>query len=318
MQGPPGGEAARNSCRPREETGARSRDATGGPVCDIDRVETVRAPEIPVDVDFAHALGVSDAERTVHTQGEQTRVWDLASVSKPLAALGVLIAVDRGLVDLDEPAGPEGATVRHLLAHTAGYPFDGDEVVAGVGARRIYSSTGFEVLAAHVEEATGFDFAEWMEQSVVAGLDLVDLEVAGSPAAGYRGSLRDLLAVGRELLAPTLIPEALWREARTVQFPGLAGILPGYGRQKPNDWGLGFEIRGQKQPHWTGADSSPETFGHFGQSGSFLWVDPAAGLTAAFLGEQPFGPEHVRIWPGLTDALLERFADGPPGSDRAR
>ncbi|WP_157697081.1 serine hydrolase domain-containing protein [Brachybacterium avium] len=272
-------------------------------------METDRAPEIPVDVDFAHALGVTDAETTLHTQGEQTRVWDLASVSKPLTALGVLIAVDRGLVDLEEPAGPEGATVRHLLAHTAGYAFDGDEVVGGVGARRIYSNTGFEVLAAHVEEATGFDFVDWMEQTVVAGLDLVDLEVTGSPAAGYRGSLRDLLTFGRELLAPTLIPEELWREARTVQFPGLAGILPGYGRQKPNDWGLGFEIRDGKQPHWTGAGSSPETFGHFGQSGSFLWVDPVAGLAAAFLGEQPFGPEHVRVWPGLTDALLERFGD---------
>lgn len=283
---------------------------------DIEGVETDRAPEIPVDVDFAHALGVSDAERTLHAQGDQARLWDLASVSKPLTALGVLIAVDRGLVDLDEPAGPEGASVRHLLAHTAGYPFEGDEVVGAVGARRIYSNTGFEVLAAHVQEATGHDFEDWMEQTVVAGLDLVELEATGSPAAGYRGSLRDLLAVGRELLKPTLIPEALWREARTVQFPGLAGILPGYGRQKPNDWGLGFEIRGEKSPHWTGADSSPETFGHFGQSGSFLWVDPVAGLTAAFLGEQPFGPEHVRLWPGLTDALLERF--GAAGGGGAR
>lgn len=281
-------------------------------------METDRAPEIPVDVDFALALGVTDAEATLHTQGEQTRVWDLASVSKPLTALGVLIAVDRGLVDLDEPAGPAGATVRHLLAHAAGYAFDGDEVVGGVGARRIYSNTGFEVLAAHVEEATGYDFAEWMEQTVIAGLDLVDVEIAGSPAAGYRGSLRDLLAVGRELLAPTLIPEELWREARTVQFPGLAGILPGYGRQKPNDWGLGFEIRGEKHPHWTGAESSPDTFGHFGQSGSFLWVDPVAGLAAAFLGEQPFGTEHVRVWPGLTDALLERFGGDSAGGGGAR
>ncbi|WP_422117677.1 serine hydrolase domain-containing protein [Brachybacterium sp. UNK5269] len=264
-------------------------------------------PEIPVDVAFAHALGVSDAERTLHVQGEPTRVWDLASVSKPLAALGVLIAVDRGLVDLDEPAGPEGATVRHLLAHTAGYAFDGDQAVGTVGARRIYSNTGFEVLAAHVEQATGYDFEEWMELTVVQGLDLVDVEVGGSPAAGYRGSIRDLLAVGRELLAPALLSTDLWQEATAVQFPGLSGILPGYGRQKPNDWGLGFEIRDHKQPHWTGERSSPETFGHFGQSGSFLWVDPAAGLTAAFLGEQPFGPDHVRIWPPLTDALLERF-----------
>ena len=55
-----------------------------------------------------------------------------------------------------------------------------DEHLAGVGAvgaRRIYSNTGFEVLAAHVEESTGYDFPEWMEQTVVQGLDLVDLEV---------------------------------------------------------------------------------------------------------------------------------------------
>ena len=270
-------------------------------------VETETLPEIPVDVDFAHAWGVTDAERTLHTQGDAEHVWPLASVSKPLAALGTLVAVERGLVDLDEPVGPEGATVRHLLAHTAGYAFDGDEVVGGVGARRIYSNTGFEVLAAHVEESTGYDFPEWIEQTVVEALDLTDLEVTGSPAAGYRGSVRDLLVVGRELLAPTLISTELWREATSVQFPGLAGILPGYGRQKPNDWGLGVEIRGEKDPHWTGSGSSPQTFGHFGQSGSFLWVDPARGLCAAFLGEEPFGPEHVRVWPGLTDAVLERF-----------
>ncbi|WP_193106895.1 serine hydrolase [Brachybacterium sp. FME24] len=279
-------------------------------------MEPANQPEIPVDVDFEHALGVSDAHSTVHTQGDPARIWDLASVSKPLAALGALVAVDRGLVDLDEPAGPEGATVRHLLAHTAGYGFDGDEVVGAAGARRIYSNTGFEALAAHVEQATGHDFDEWMEQTVVQGLGLQDVEVIGSPAAGYRGSIRDLLAVGRELLEPTLISPELWQEATAVQFPELTGILPGYGRQKPNDWGLGFEIRDGKSPHWTGATSSPETFGHFGQSGSFLWVDPAAGLTAAFLGAERFGATHVRIWPGLTDEILVRYAS--TAGDRVR
>src|SRR5699024_3687640 len=149
------------------------------------------------------------------------------------------------------------------------------------------------------------------EQTVVAGLDLVDVELVGSPAAGYRGSIRDLLAVGRELLAPTLIPEPLWREARSVQFPSLAGILPGYGRQKPNDWGLGFEMRDHKEPHWTGSASSPATFGHVGQAGSCLWGDPVDSSPAVLRGAQPVGPKHVRIWLGLTDTLLERFgADG--------
>jgi CubicO group peptidase (beta-lactamase class C family) len=277
----------------------------------VERVQPTTAPVIPVDLDAAHALGVTDASGTLHAQGEPGRVFDLASVSKPLAALGVLIAVERGLVDLEEPAGPEGATVRHLLAHTAGYPFEGEETVGAVGARRIYSNTGFEVLAAHVEEATGHDFPDWMEQTVVQGLDLVDLEVDGSPAAGYRGTVDDLLVIGRELLAPTLLSAELHAEMTAVQFPGLSGILPGYGRQKPNDWGLGVEIRDGKDPHWTGSHSSPRTFGHFGQSGSFLWVDPEVGLACAFLGEERFGPEHVRIWPGITDEVLARFAGRP-------
>src|SRR5699024_11529141 len=84
-----------------------------------------------------------------------------------------------------------------------------DLTVGAVGARRIYSNTGFEVLAAHVEDATGEDFPDRMEQTVVAGLDLVDDDLVGSAAAGYRGSVRDLLAVGRALLAPTLTPEQL-------------------------------------------------------------------------------------------------------------
>ena len=74
--------------------------------------------------------------------------------------------------------------------------------------------------------------------------------------------------------------------------------------------GLGPEIKGDKSAHWTGTQNSARTFGHFGQSGSFLWVDPEAGLAAAFLGERRFGPDHVRIWPGITDAILERFAWG--------
>ena len=44
--------------------------------------------------------------------------------------------------------------------------------------------------------------------------------------------------------------------------------------QRPNDWGLGFEISDDKSPHWTGSANSGRTYGHFGQSGTFIWVDP--------------------------------------------
>ncbi len=257
---------------------------------------------------FPCTVGLTGAEGTLLVQGAPDVPRPLASVSKPIAALGVLVAVFRGLVDLDEPAGPEGSTVRHLLAHAAGYSFDGDRdtLLAAPGTRRIYSNTGFEVLGDHLAEATGYSMAEWLEERVVGPLGLGDIDVDGSPAAGYRATVADLLALGRELLCPTLIPRELWEEATAVQFPGLSGVLPGYGRQRPNDWGLGVEIRDGKSPHWTGTRSAPTTFGHFGQSGSFLWVDPDHGLAAAFLGDEPFSPAHVEVWPALTDELLAR------------
>lgn len=255
---------------------------------------------------FPHVVGLSDAERTLLVQGDQDARHPLASVSKPIATLGALVAIDRGLLSLEDPAGPEGATIRHLLAHAAGYAFDSEELLAAPGRRRIYSSTGFEILGLHLEDATGQDLATYMEQAVVRPLGLSGTDVHGSPGAGYHGTVRDLLTIGRELLRPTLISAELLAEATRVQFPGLAGVLPGYGRQDPNDWGLGFEIRALKRPHWTGEESSPETFGHFGQSGSFLWVDPERGLAAAFLGAESFGEAHRRAWPGLTDGLLRR------------
>jgi CubicO group peptidase (beta-lactamase class C family) len=64
------------------------------------------------------------------------------------------------------------------------------------------------------------------------------------------------------------------------------------------------EIRGGKQPHWTGTTNAPSTFGHFGQSGSFLWIDPVAGVVCGGLSDRPFGPWAIRAWPELADAVL--------------
>lgn len=276
----------------------------------VDSTSRIDAAALAADLPFPHAVGVTSPAATLAVTGDDARVMPLASVSKPITALGALIAVDRGYLSLDEPAGPEGSTIRHLLAHSAGYAFDARQELAPPATRRMYSNAGFEVLGEQLELATGYEVGEWLETTVCGPLGLRDLEVDGSPAAGFRGSIRDLLAVGRELLSPTLIGAELAEQARSVQFPGLAGLLPGYGRQSPNDWGLGMEIRAHKSPHWTGALSSPRTFGHFGQSGSFLWVDPEAQLAAAFLGEEPFGPAHVAAWPGLTDAILRAHGIG--------
>ena len=118
-------------------------------------------------------------------------------------------------------------------------------------------------------------------------------------------SVNDLLIFAFELLAPTLVAPATLAEATTPEFAELGGILPGFGRQDPNPWGLGFEIRGLKHPHWTGASNSPLTFGHFGRAGTMLWVDPIAEIATVALADREFGPWAAEAWPSLSDAVLE-------------
>ena len=125
------------------------------------------------------------------------------------------------------------------------------------------------------------------------------------PSQGLHGPLDDLVRLAAELLRPTLVCGPLFAEATTVAFPGLKGVLPGVGAFDPLDWGLGFELRDAKTPHWTGERNSPATFGHFGGSGTFLWVDPGAGLALAVLTDREFGPWALEAWPALSDAVLE-------------
>jgi CubicO group peptidase (beta-lactamase class C family) len=249
------------------------------------------------------AAGVARADGVVATHGPRGAELPWASVTKLLTGLAMLVALEEGTVDLDEPAGPPGATLRHLLSHASGLPADGDEPLTEPGRRRIYSNTGIELATRLLEERAEMPFADYFAQAVVRPLRLAG-RLVGSPAYGYRGPLDDLLALGRELLQPTLVAAETLGEATAVQFPGLSGVLPGFGRMEPNDWGLTFELRDAKSPHWTGSRNSDRTFGHFGRSGTFLWVDPDPGLACGVLTDRQFGDWAKEAWPPLSDAVL--------------
>jgi CubicO group peptidase (beta-lactamase class C family) len=237
--------------------------------------------------------------------GEPDHVFRLASVTKVLSTLGVLVARQEEIIDLDEPAGPPGATVRLLLCHAAGLPFDGQDPIAEPGTRRSYGNGAFEALAALVAERAAMPFADYVDAAVCRPLQLTATTVTGSPAHGARSTLRDLLLVAAELLQPgAVVAPELLAEATTVQLPELAGVLPGFGRQDPNPWGLGFEVRGAKDPHWIPIEASPRTFGHFGQSGCFLWVDPDAGVACVGLSDEPFGAWAIEAWPSMGCSVL--------------
>lgn len=241
------------------------------------------------------------------TEGDPDRPFALASVTKVLSALAVLVGVEEGVVDLDEPAGPAGSTVRHLLAHASGLgPEAGDRNVGAPGTRRAYSNVGFEVLADLVAQRAGLGFDRYLAEAVCEPLAMGSTRLEGSAAHGATSTVADLLRLAGELLAPGRVIHAdTLRLATADAFPDLDGVLPGYGTMSPNSWGLGVELRGSKRPHWTPPEASPRTFGHFGRAGTMLWVDPDAAVVCVVLTDREFGPWAATAWPALGSALLD-------------
>lgn len=250
---------------------------------------------------------MTDAIATRAVEGDELFIFRLASLSKVFTAWGVLVAVEEGSVSLDDSVGLPGATLRHCLAHASGYPFDGREHIAPVGARRIYSNTGIEVASEHVASRTGISFEDYLHEAVFSPLHLDDTTLRGSPAHAVHSNARDMLAFAREILEPTLISASTAADAMSVQYPDLAGVVPGMGSFDPNPWGLGIEIHGNKHPHWMGARTSPRAVGHFGGAGSMFWVDPDAGLALVALTDRPFDEwaDIARVqWSTLSDAVI--------------
>jgi len=260
----------------------------------------------------AAAAAVVGPDGTVlETYGDQDKVFPLASVTKPLVALSVLVAVEEGALGLDDPAGPEGSTVRHLLAHASGLAPDKDLVVAKPATRRIYSNAGFDVLGDHLAAVTGLGCADYLHQALAEPLGLTGTALVGPPHAGGESTVGDLALVTAELVRPgRLLHPSTVAALATVQFPGLSGVVPGYGRQQDNDWGLGLEIRDAKSPHWTGRGNHPSTYGHFGRSGTFLWVDPVARVGLVVLTDTEFEQWAKDAWPPLADAVLRAYGSG--------
>jgi len=255
-------------------------------------------------VDHAAAAVIRADGSLAASHGDLERPFRLASVTKPLAAYAALIAVEEGVFALDDPAGPDGSTVRHLLAHTSGLDFSADIVRAAPGARRIYSNRGFEVLADALERHAEIPFPTYLDEAVFAPLGMTSSRLTGSAGAGAVSSVNDLARFAAELQRPTLLAPQTLALATSVAFPALSGVLPGYGTQRPNDWGLGFELRDGKSPHWTAASNSSATFGHFGQSGTFLWVDPEAQAACVALTDRDFGAWAIDAWPPFSEGVL--------------
>ncbi len=236
----------------------------------------------------------------VHRHGDTTQVFALASITKLLTAAAVHLAVEEGSVTLDHEVDERGTTMADLLAHAGGLAPNG-KVLDDPGRRRIYSNAGYEMAAAAVEASAGLTFADYLHEGIFSPLAMGSSALLTSPAFGAESTVDDLVRFVQhlpELLDPTTLGLMV-----SAHLPELIGVLPGYGRQAPNTWGLGPEIRAEKSPHWTGHTNSPSTWGHFGQTGTFLWVDPEVMVTCIVLTNHAFDEWAKPLWPAFSDAV---------------
>jgi CubicO group peptidase (beta-lactamase class C family) len=265
-------------------------------------------------VDHASAAVVRPG-RASDVFGDLDRPYALASITKTLTAWATLIAVEEGVVTLDDPPRhidvQDGCTLRHLLSHAGGYAFDGSNPIARPERRRIYSNAGFELIATEVASASGMAFEQYLREAVFEPLAMLASELRGSPAHGVYSTTGDLARFAGEMLRPALLAPATAADAIRPQYADLSGIVPGVGSFTPCPWGLGVEIHGAKHPHWMGRGNSPETFGHFGGAGTMMWVDPVADCALLALTDRPTDAwitDALRLWPELSDAVLAEVA----------
>jgi len=164
---------------------------------------------------WEEAFGLADLNKKVKATEET--LYPIASVTKPFTATGLMILVERGLVDLDKSADAylgkaklkaiEGdvsdATLRRILRHTAGLPmywsFDSGptsrrrpllettlerygRLVARPGEGYNYSNLGYAVLESVIEQVSGKPCPEFMAAEVFVPLGLRHTAVRTAPA----------------------------------------------------------------------------------------------------------------------------------------
>lgn len=277
----------------------------------------------------------------------------VASITKLATALAVLRLADAGALKLDDPlavylseaaAAREGVTLRRLLSHTSGLPYDVTEGLAPYTSQLdwptlkrgcletplatapqtqvLYSNLGPGLLAIVVERLTGKTFHEALTELVLQPLQVEGYlgveprrppaaiggalgEHAGTPIEPYNTAFWRALALPwGGLLTTATGALALVRSfagipanflARATAFDATHDQTVGLGGGffeplcwPSSPWGLGVELRGDKDPHWTPAQASSESYGHAGASGCLVWHDPVADLTWALLGTCTF------------------------------
>jgi len=203
---------------------------------------------------WIEGFGVTDARagRAVATD----TIFSIQSTSKNVTAVAVLIAVQRGLLDLDtpivaylpwfrvssrfEPAPRSKITLRLLLSHRAGFTHEApvgnnydpafpsfEAHVRSVGAtwlrypvgeRYRYSNLGYDLAGYILQARCGAPFADWVRRMVFEPLGMNDSTVASDVYAHRENRARghDADRPTIPLITPLIPSGGVWTSARDM------------------------------------------------------------------------------------------------------
>lgn len=217
---------------------------------------------------------------------------------------------------------PLQSTPGEVLRYSnAGYGVLG-RLVERVSGRAIWSVAADRIFAPlGMTDTTAFPGDEllprlaFLADATHAGTDLETYNGAywrglGVPWAGLYGTPRDLLAfAGAFLPGGQRVLSGASKLAMTAdQTGGVPGGVESARVAWPvGRWGLGWEVKGEKQRHWTGELTSPSTVCHFGQAGTLLWADPEREVALAVYSNRSVSHMWTFIlgrWARLSNAVV--------------
>ena len=246
--------------------------------------------------------------------------------------------------DADLSGVPPGAdTATELRSYLRARP------VVPIGSKVEYSNVGYGLLGLIIEAVSGQDFATFMRERLFrpAGMASAYLappeEIAprivhvagtldpGSPYERFNSvhARRQTHPAGQVLGSPLdvaqffqvfldcgragtlhLASPATVQLMTTSQTDGLRGGIEGFMTWDDCTWGLGFDLRGVKRPHFSGEYSSPRTFGHTGVAGTFAWADPATDLVCVMLANRMlYNRWNTSRWSRFSTAVASTVVD---------
>lgn len=335
-------------------------------------------------------VGRSDVALRPRSFGRQTpgratplrgdAIFTVASITKPIVAMGILLLVERGVLTLGDKVGdliPEFAgkgrysiRLRHLLTHTSGLPdllpqdrelrranaplsqFLGEicrvEPLFKPGRDVRYSSCAFVLLGEIAARTTGRPLPEFLHEEFFQPLGMHDTalgapsdwfdgpqprsgrfaavrlpeeqadgdawnwnsrywQTLSAPWGGLLSTATDLAAFARMMLCDggrqgeSLLAPATIAAATSNQLIAMREVPESDRRCRP--WGFGWRLHWPALGAYFGDLLSPSAYGHWGATGTLLWIDPDRDLFAVLLTTLPQDPDG-RYLARLSNAVV--------------